>query len=805
MAVLLTKTFQRLVTVAVVMSGCSFGQIAVAEEQKLVIEEIMVTARKREESSQDVPIAMTALTTEITDASVRDITDMNAYLPNVIIEDSAQRSRSSSINIRGLSYNETDKSFDPSVAVALDGVFIGTSSGQIIENFDIERIEVLRGPQGTLFGKNTVGGVVNAFRSRPTGELGGKAQFTVGKWGQREFRGILNLPQIGEVLSTKLFYTQINSDGFQTNTFLNSDGPKKDYTNFGGAFLFETEKFEALLTVETYDDGSDIAEARNANDPGFYVCDVLGDCRSDNRSDTDFRTETNNPAQYDTDAVTLTMKYNINDNLELVSVTGWRDEKEVYIRDYDGSPIEYIYVDNDNVHEQKSTELRLEGGYEKFDFVAGIYAWENEYTQDWVTFGSFWGSVIPGLSTNAPVAPGLGLTDLCLLELVGAIRCYQGVGLGSSGLGENFTQKLYQNQVVNSEALFFQGNYKITDKWTITAGLRHTREEKDFFGAQSYMVPVAQARLPVEQWAINAAGDLDAFDGSSDWSETSPKLGVDYRLNEDVMFYASYSEAFHSGGYFGRNQNAQDFANTYDPEYAQSWEMGMKAQFFDNRLQVNAAAFYNEFEGKQEVTAKLDGSTNTFVTVVDNVGSVDYTGFEVEARWIVNSNLNFFASLGLLDAEYTDFCIDLDGATPGAQTSDCGEVQSAGFDIEGNEIFVAPQNELDLDPRYAPDMTFGIGGTYTIPIGEGSLDIHARYNYVDEQEINLDNAAGTRLDSADFINASITYEFRNYRITAFGRNLTDEVREEYQRLVTFTNVSYVEPGRSWGLEFAVKF
>ncbi len=383
---------------AIILSGSLFSLTAYAQEKSLVIEEIVVTARKREESAQDVPIAMTALTTEITDASVRDITDMNAYLPNVTIEDSSARSRSSSINIRGLSYTESDKSFDPSVAVTLDGIFIGTSSGQVIENFDVERVEVLRGPQGTLFGKNTVGGVINAIRTRPTGETGGKVQFTGGKWGQQEFRGVLNLPRMADVLSTKLFYTQIKNDGFQKNTFLGSDGPEKKYQNLGAAFLFEAgESFEALLTVETYDDDSDIGVARNANTPGFFVCDVLGDCASDNRNDTDFRTETNNPAQYDTDAVTLTMKYDINEQLQLVSVTGWRDETEDYFSDLDGSFIEFLGIDNDNLHEQKSTELRLEGVYENFDFVLGAYIWENEYEQNWITFGSFWDSIVPGL------------------------------------------------------------------------------------------------------------------------------------------------------------------------------------------------------------------------------------------------------------------------------------------------------------------------------------------------------------------------------------------------------------------------
>ncbi|HEY5647328.1 MAG TPA: TonB-dependent receptor, partial [Pseudomonadales bacterium] len=533
----------RACAIAAALCGLSLGlaPAALAEESRsdarATIEEIIVTARKREESVQDVPIAMTALTQEIRESSVRDITDLNAYLPNVIIENNMARSRGSAINIRGLSYTETDKSFDPPIAVVLDGVYIGTSSGQVIENFDIERIEVLRGPQGTLFGKNTVGGVISAVRSRPTGELGGQIQLTGGKWGQREVRAIANLPEIGDMLSTKLFYTLIKSDGYMDNVFLDKEGPKKDYQNYGAALLFQpVERFEALLTVETYADDSHVGASRNANDPGFILCSVYGSCRDPDTPKNEYSTDQQNVAKFDTDAVSLTMTFDINDNLQLVSVTGWRDEKEDTISEFDGSSLPYIWIDNDNTHEQKSTELRLEGTYEKFNFVLGGYLWDNHYDQNWVTYGFFWDSVVPGLSTNAdtgipfavfglPIPGNAGLTDLCLLELVGALRCDQSVGFASAGLGPNFTQLLFQEQDVNSQAVFFQADYHLTDKWTVTAGIRWTREEKEFRGAQSYLAPVSRAGLPAEVWAVNLAGDLDIFDDGTTWKEWTPKLG----------------------------------------------------------------------------------------------------------------------------------------------------------------------------------------------------------------------------------------------------------------------------------------
>ena len=821
----IAATIVRAGAVAAVLCGVGFSNSVLAEESKpasrATIEEIIVTARKREESVQDVPIAMTALTQEIKDSSVRDITDLNAYLPNVIIDNNLARSRGSAINIRGLSYTETDKSFDPPVAVVLDGVFIGTSSGQVIENFDLERIEVLRGPQGTLFGKNTVGGVISAIRSRPTGELGGKLQVTGGKWDQREVRAIANLPQVGDMLSTKLFYTLIQSDGYMNNVFLDKDGPKKDYQNYGATLLFEPgEKFEALLTVETYADDSDIGASKNANDPGFILCDVYGSCRVPGTPKSEYSTERQNKANFDTTAVSLTMKYDINENLQLVSVTGWRDEEEDTINEFDGSSLPYIWIDNDNTHEQKSTELRLEGTYDKFNFVLGGYLWDNKYDQNWVTYGSFWDqSVIPGLSTNAELVPALpfaalgiplpgnvGLTDLCVLEGLGALRCDQSVGLASSGLGANFTQLLYQKQKVNSQAVFFQGDYDITEKWTVTAGIRWTREEKEFTGAQSYLAPVSRAGLPVEQWAINLAGDPDIFDDSTTWKEWTPKVGANYNFSEDIMFYVSYSEGFHSGGYFGRNQNAQDFANTYEPEYADTWEIGMKSQFFDDTVQLNVSAFYNDFQGKQEATVKIDSTTNTVVTVIDNVGTVEYFGAEAELRWVVNENFNVFASLGLLDAEYDDFCIDLDGAQADVNpTSDCGVVEAAGFNLSGDPLYLAPQDESSLDPKFAPKMTFGAGGTYTIPIGPGALDLHARYNHIAKQATALDNADGTELDSADVVNASASYYWDRYRVTLYGRNLTDERREVNLPVRPFFQSSQIEPGTSWGIEVGVDF
>lgn len=224
------------------------------------IEEIIVTARKIEESAQDVPVAITAITEQLRKSNIRDLSDLQGFAPNVIIGNFGARSGGANLNIRGVSPPRSDdNSFDAPIAVMIDGVHLGTSAGQILENFDLERVEVLRGPQGTLFGKNTVGGVINVIRSRPTGEFGARLKATIGEDGQQELRAVVNFPISEGKVAGKVFATMIEDDGWLPNITLGKKVPEKDYQNFGLTLLFTpNDKFEATVTVEKFDDQSDL-------------------------------------------------------------------------------------------------------------------------------------------------------------------------------------------------------------------------------------------------------------------------------------------------------------------------------------------------------------------------------------------------------------------------------------------------------------------------------------------------------------------------------------------------------------------
>lgn len=777
------------------LSTVAVSAPAIAEESSVGIEEVIVTARKREESAQDVPVAITALSEELTSSTIRDLTDLNGFAPNVQIDESSQggRSNAASITIRGISPTRSDdNSFDSPIGVMIDGIYLGSLAGQVLENFDIERVEILRGPQGTLFGKNTVGGVVHVIRSRPTGELGLRLKATVGEDGQREIRGVANMPLVEDVLAAKVFMTSQEDDGFILNTTLDRKVPQKDYSNYGATLLFTpTDSFEALFTAEKFKDDSEVnAFHTNFNvgpnviapptDPnqtdytgGFAACTSFDSsiCRTTLDRPSTVEHDTPNRAELETDAFTLNMRLDLNDNMTLVSVTGYRDQDEYRIYDYDGSAANYITIERWNEYDQFSQELRIDATWDNLSLTAGGYYWNSEFEQDWVTGGQFWATLFGGVAYD----PDQWAACLGTNGLDGAfapITCDP--GLTQVEAGADVTQILYETQETESIAFFAQADYTFAERWTLTAGLRWTEEKKDFVAGQSYLSNVERQR----ERAFSGFADLD-----NTWDEISPKVALAYQINDDSLVYASYSEGFHSGGFFGVNQNIRDFErDQYDPEFAESWEVGYKSTLFDNRLRLNVTGFWNEFSDKQEQSVQVDNDTLTVATTFDNVANATYKGFEVETEYVINSYARVFFNYGFLDAEYDDFETDIN-ASDGVSI-----VEDASF----------------LTPRNAPENTIGVGGTLTFPVGNGEIEIYSRYAWVDEVETSLLNIPDARLDSREDLTASIGYHAENWSLVGFGRNLTNERTEVPLYLSTlFANGTLNRP-RSLGVEFTVE-
>jgi iron complex outermembrane receptor protein len=767
-----------------------------AEDQSLSIEEVVVTARKQEESAQDIPISITALSAELKNSSIRNLSDITGYSPNVIFsEDGGRGGGGANITIRGISPTRSDdNSLDAPVAVVVDDIYLGTLAGQVMENFDLERVEVLRGPQGTLFGKNTVGGVINVIRSRPTGEFGGKFKLTSGNDGQLEFRGVLNT-SLTDTLAAKFFYSDIRYDGFMSNSTTGNDVGDRDYQNYGVTFLWEpNDRFEALLTVEQFQDEGTLNSSQTnynvapgvlaappAGSPendysgGFLNCTVFGPvngvdvCRTSLKTPSSSTNDKDNDYLLETDALTLKMSYQLNENMTLVSITGYRDVIEDRYLDFDSSAAPFITIDRDNVYTQKSQEFRLDGNWETVTLSAGVYWFESDFTQDWATGDGFWGFLF-GAVVSDPA-----LYAICNTGAFGAVRCDP--GLTSIPLGTNVSQILYEDQVTTSYAAYAQADWQFAEDWTLTAGVRWTREEKDFIAGQSYLTTADREKL---RNFPEYTPEL-----KNEWTEVSPKVGLTYAINDDSIAFVTYSEGFHSGGFFGVNQNINDFVrDQYDPEYANTWEIGYKSQHLDNRLRFNLTYFRNEFEDKQESFVALDPTTKTVATVFDNAAEALYQGWELETQYVVNEYLRVFLNYGYLDAEYEDFETD----------------------INPNDGITLIEDASYLTPRSSPENTIGVGGTVTIPMANGAaIEIFAKFTRIDERENSLLNLTQARTDEVDDLSASIGYYTDDWSVVAFGRNLTDERFEVFAPIATLFAAGSVNKPRSYGVEFQYNF
>ncbi len=782
--------YKLLPVASLALSGCMFSFSALAEEKNIGLEEVVVTARKQEESSQDVPIAITALTEQLQSSTVRNLTDLTGFIPNATIgEDGSRGGGGADINIRGISPTRTDdNSFDAPIAVMIDGIYLGTLAGQVIENFDIERIEVLRGPQGTLFGKNTVGGLIHAIRSRPTGELGGKFKVTVGEEGQQEVRAVLNTSLIENTLAAKFFGTSIQDDGFLDNVTIGGNTGETDYMNYGVTFLWTpSDRLEATFTMERFDDNSQLS-AFNTNynaapgvlppptDPndsdfsgGLLACIFFPAtaCRNSVETPGFSENDTENEAELTTDAFTLDIRYELNDNMTLVSTTGYRDMEEYRIYDFDGSAAPFITIERWNEYDQFSQELRLDGVWDTFSFTGGLYYFNSDFEQDWVTGGAFW-SILFGPALAAP-----GAWQSCqAFDGTFTVACDREL--------PNFPnaplyQILYETQETTSYAAFAQVDWEFAENWTLTAGLRYTREEKDFVAGQAYLTTAERQR----NRAFFEYADLD-----NSWSETSPKVGVSYRINDTSLVYASYAEGFKSGGFFGVNQNTRDFErDQYDPERSESYEIGYKSTHLNNRLRLNLTAFQNDFIDKQEASVQVDPDTSTVATVFSNAADAEYKGYEVEAEYVFSEYFRAFLSYGYLDASYNEFETDINTAD--------------GIDLVEDASFLTPRN--------APEFTAGVGGTVTIPLGTGTLELFARYTKIDEFESNLLNTQLGRVDAREDVTAEISYYADSWVLSVFGLNLTDEQIEVFTPVEPLFAVGSLNQGRRYGVEFTYQF
>ncbi|MCH1557114.1 MAG: TonB-dependent receptor [Pseudomonadales bacterium] len=729
----------------------------------LVIEEIIVTARKKEESIQDTPLAVTAITGELREGSVRRLEDIQAFAPNLFINRTPGIASGAAITIRGVASLESDKSFEPSIGVVMDGMFLGTSSGVLLDNFDIERIEVLRGPQGTLFGKNTTGGILNVIRSPVSlNEMGADISLTGGSFGRQDIKAVAQIPLIEDTLGLKLFGASIQHDGHVRNTTLNTDVGGDDKTNYGFTVLWEpNDDFDLKVHHEIMEDNSEQGAYTNRNVVGELACtitqigfDPANGCEKDANDGPD-TTESDGSNFSNNDYETTIVTANFNTEAFLYTyIYSLRDMDEQNMQDFDGAPAHLLRMNFFNDWEQTSHEFRVTSQFsDTVQFIAGFYDWEADFEQRWDVYDLFyqlsrlgvppWGAGRQGVEGYSDVFP------------------WEDDVAGNNG----------QSQLTTSTAVFFSADWFVAENWTVTAGFRWTEEEKDFVGGAS-----APGYYPLrgEPWP----GIFNPYEAKAKWTETTPKLGLRYQPSDDAMFYASYSEGFKSGGFFARQANYL-IDPSYEPEYVKNYEFGWKTTLQDGRMIFNGAIFRSDYDDKQE-SILIPVDLSNVATVVRNASSLEMTGLELEVMYQVTQAWNVMATYGYLDSEYADYLADLTGDNI----------------ITDNSALV---------PRNTPKNTFGLTTSYTAKVGNGDLKARISYRHRSDMETNSSNNPLGTLDSISNVNATVSYTIDNYGVSLWGRNITDQREERWATIGGLTSRGWWNEPATYGVTVSASF
>lgn len=788
-----------------------------APQRQSGIREIVVTATRRDTNLQDTPIAVTALDESlIQNSNVDDIGGLSTFVPNFSAE-TITGFNAASFAMRGVGQTNIIVYYEPPVVVLVDDFVVPSVQTQLLDTFDVAQVEVLRGPQGTLFGKNSTGGAVTVRTKRPVmNYIGVEGRVSYGSFGSYSAKGALNVPIVEDMLALRLVGGAEGSNGyykngacygpipgaaggFQDSKFTGAQGCL-DGETIGGKevaaarvkLLFEpTSNISALFQYEWLRDRSDAVPSVNENNRytgtgGFLTdfinsgsfnpnsSDPLDNAAITNRQDALIKMRSGQRINVDGFYANIDVDFDFG---TLTSVTGLRKQKSRLPNSYpghapvaaDGQPLSIFDATRDDNRQTFQQEIRFATDFNgPFDAVVGAF-----YQDDDV--------------------------DFCVSQILGFLD----ITAGPLPFGNwNDTPYILCNaQQAKSHAVFGEGTFEITPGLTLTGGLRYTWEKKKWLGRQQAFIPTLNGGFD-PSIVVNEALDASVYNFTAGVIELNDKsneltwrVSLGYEASDDLFLYGTVSHGFKGGGFndqiggfaaFGTDLDAfREAARPTRPETADSYEIGFKSDLLDNRLRFNLTGFYVEYSDLQKqlnVPIVVNGSANQ-VTIFVNAASATVKGIEAELTAEPVEGLLLRGVLGYQDAAYGRY-----------------DAPGAGYDLS-----TAP---LDRAPKWQ----WSIDGTYTLPVGEShKIRLNGNVGY---QARNLNTQAiddplgNTFLDARTLVNASLTLaevEDRYY-ISAVGKNLTDErYRTASQNVAGLWLNSQFGAPRYYGVEVGVKF
>ena len=833
-----SSSFKLLALPAAVATLCaSMGTMAQDQTQSsAALEEIIVTGTKRNIGQQDLPIAVSTITAaQLNKTFQNSVTELAQFAPNVTLTPQNGFNAIAG-GMRGTGFISILVTKDPSVGISVDDFAFNHVQSQFVEVFDIEQVEIFRGPQGTLFGKNTTAGAIAFTTIKPDvgGEVSGNVEVNFGRYDSNDsdlskFKFALNVP-LTDTLAARLSVIRDYSDGYYSNTkpmggtftcFTCSDGlfptpgnpstaeikstypTTGDGTNLGGKdvlagklkFRWEpTDWYSADLMFEYLDDQSaTVATANETPNNEGYVWPIIGFPGIADVGITDpFNTgqsytqtaviDLKGGHKVDANGVYLNQVFTIGD-YEIKSITGMRDQDEILASTYTGEAYTSLYdASRNSKREQFQQEFRVASQYDgPFNWVGGTALYRDDV--DFIVFGN--------LGFFGPLA------------------------------ATNFYDDKYEVQETTQDrttwAVYADGSFDVNDKLTLSAGVRYTEDKKDFerYNLGTAANPVSNI-ISLDQFAGPFVNPLpeSAFGNvqknSETWDAVTYRLVADYKINDNMMVYASFATGFVAGG-FSETCGSEFSCSPYDSEENENFEIGLKSDLLDGTLRLNLAAFHTQYENLQRDTVVTiqDAAGNTFQeTVAVNEGQSTAQGFEAEMQWAVSDNFRIDANLGYLDHTY-------DSYTPGINPADLGLPA-------GNAI---NPDLSGLRVPFSPELTYGVAATYFQDLASGaSITYNLNMHYQDDAETspfpaNFQGAdaqgnpiivqkAFTQMEDRTLLNGFITYNGADngIEISVYGKNLTNEIyRVAANPVATLWNFTRHGPPREYGIQVGYSF
>lgn len=704
--------------------------VLAAAQDGYALEEVIVTARKVEEDIQKTPVSVTALTGRTLDQlSVTNLAQIDHLAPNLQVSPGySGGGTGANFYIRGVGQTDFIATSDPGVSLYLDGVYLGRTIGAALDTADIERVEVLKGPQGTLFGKNTIGGAINVISRRPDAAGGSYVEGTIGNHSRTDGRFAANLPLSGELVARIAAVARTN-DGYARREL---DGVRVgDDDDIGGRVQLlwtPDDSTDVLLSVDGSRRRAHIAAHGAthvvASGGGDYFTLLTGLDVLDFPPSSDPRTINTTSVRPNDDLDVLGTSIEVNRTFSgalLKSITAYRELDSRSAADFDGTLAIYNDQEVAQDQDQLSQEFQLSGSSERLKWLVGAYFLRENVAETITNRFYAYYAFLP--------------------------------------YGEGTTQ--FNDLETTNYAAFGQFSYRLTDRFSLTAGARGTYEKKES--------TLSNADLPTP-FVVH---------GEESWDDLSPRLGLEYEATDDVMLYASLTRGFKSGSFNGRPAADTQFTS-YEPEEVLAYEVGLKSQWLDDRLRLNAAAFLTEYTDIQLLTVGVDSNGDLFFPV-DNAGDADIAGFELELQARPIENLMLHASVGNAEESWQ-------GIAPVA--------------------FVTDQTRLPSLSHW----NTRVGIRYEQSIGSlGSLTFGGDYTDRSSYYQTTINSPLEREDGYALVNAFVSYASAGGRweLRLWGRNLNDEEYKAWaQDLIAIgdshTSVWFGRP-REYGATLRVNF